>query len=165
MLERLQVRAGQLPVIVNTAIVPCPCGRDAAEIFDGSIDRVEAAGVTLLVPPLPPVELVLVEEPPVLDEPVEVLLVPELPVVPLLAVPVPVVPVEAVPLVLVGAVLTGVEDAVPVDEAGAVGLVGGADEVPSALGVEEGVDVTGVAVGLAGLIRLGGVPGPYSVVS
>jgi hypothetical protein len=54
-LERLQVRAGQLPVIVNTAIVPCPCGRDPAGSLDGSIEPVEAAGTTVVLPPLPPV--------------------------------------------------------------------------------------------------------------
>lgn len=72
MLERLEVRAGQLPVIVNTAIVPCPCGRDAAGSLDGSIEPVEAAGVTLvtLVPPcvevlelVPPEELVVLDGP------------------------------------------------------------------------------------------------------
>ncbi len=82
MLERLQVRAGQLPVIVNTAIVPCPCGRDAAGILDGSIEPVEAAGTTLVVLPVPEVDplepaLVLVDEPAVLDDPLWVLLVDE----------------------------------------------------------------------------------------
>jgi hypothetical protein len=131
--------------------------------LDGSIEPVEAADVTLVALPLPPVEPVPVEEPLVLDEMDGVLLVPEGPVVPLVAVPVPVVPVEAVPPVLVGTVPTGVDDEVPAGEAGAVGSVGVADEVPSALGVETGVDVTGA--GLAGSVRLGGVPGPYSVLS
>jgi hypothetical protein len=132
--------------------------------LDGSIEPVDAAGVTLaaLLPPLlVPVPVV---EPLVLEEPVPVLLVPEVPVVPPVAVPVPVL-VGAVPVELAGVVLTGVDDDVPVDEAGALGSVGVADDVPSALGLEVGAGVTGVAVGLTGLPRLGGVPGPYSVLS
>lgn len=93
------------------------------------------------------------------------LLVPEVPVpdVPLVALLVPVVPVGAVPVTLVGAVPAGVDDDVPVGEAGALGSVDAMGEVPPALGVEAGVDVTGVAAGLAGSMRLGGVPGPYRV--
>jgi hypothetical protein len=72
-LKRLQVRAGQWPVIVNTAIVPCPCGRDAAGILDGSIEPVEAAGTTLVLPPLLLVEPVPGEELPVFDEPLGLL--------------------------------------------------------------------------------------------
>ena len=52
--ERFQVPAGQLPVIVNTAIVPCRWGRDPAGAFAG---LVEAAEVTLVALPLPWVEL------------------------------------------------------------------------------------------------------------
>jgi hypothetical protein len=133
--------------------------------LDGSIEPVDAAGVTL-APLLPPLLVsVPVDEPLVLEEPVPVLLVPEVPVVPPVAVPVPAVLVGAVPVELAGMVLTGVDDDVPVDEAGALGSVGVADDVPSALGLEVGAGVTGVAVGLTGLPRLGGVPGPYSVLS
>jgi hypothetical protein len=100
----------------------------------------------------------------VLDEPVPVLLVPEVPVpVEPVEVPVPVEPVDGVPVTLVGAVPDGVDAGVPVVEPGALGSVVAVEEVPSALGVETGVDVTGVAAGLAGSTMLGGVPGPYRV--
>ena len=46
-LERLQVRAGQLPVIVNTAIVPCPWCLPVAGALAELIGPVDAAGVTV----------------------------------------------------------------------------------------------------------------------
>jgi hypothetical protein len=169
-LERLQVRAGQLPVIVNTAIVPCPCGRDAAGILAGLIDPVEAAGTTLVVLPLPPVELVdpvSPEELPVPEAPVPGLLGAEVPVaeVPLLGVEVPVGGVvDPVPVTLVGAVPTGVADDVPSAEPGAPASVGVLPARPSVLVVEAGVDVTGADVGSVGSSTLE-VPVGYSVLS
>jgi len=135
----------------------------------GLIDPVEAAGTTLVVFPLPPVELVdpvSPEELPVPDELVPVLLGAEVPVaeVPLLGVEVPVMGVEPVLVTLVGAVPAGVADDVPAVEPGAPGSVGMAPEVPSALLVEAGVDVTGVAVGSVGSSTLE-VPVGYSVLS
>jgi hypothetical protein len=156
-LERLQVRAGQLPVIVNTAIVPCPWGRDAAGILDGSIEPVEAAGTTLVLPPLAPVEpvgLVPVEELPVFVELLGVL-VAELPSPVVWPVPVAVPELCVVPLA--GAVPVDVgDDALEVGST-ALGAAGVAVDGPSLLDVEDGgAKVTGAL----GSIRLGGVPGP-----
>jgi hypothetical protein len=163
-LERFGVPAGQLPVIVNTAIVPCPCGRDAAGILDGSIDPVEVAEVTLVLLPLPPVELVEPAPPgelPVPAELVAVLLGAGVPVeeVPLAEVAFPVVVAAPVGVTLVGAVPAGVVDDVPVLETGALGSVGAAADVPSAPGLEPGVGVTGVAVGSVGSSVVGEPPG------
>ena len=47
----------------------------------------------------------------------------------------------------------------------ALGSVGVAGEVPSVLDVEPGVVVTGELAGADGSTMLGGVPGPYSVLS
>jgi len=167
-LERLEVRAGQLPVIVNTAIVPCPCGRDAGGTLEGSIEPVEAAGTTLVLPPLPVFELlepVLVEELPVPDDPVWVLLdteLPELLVAPV-AVLVPVSVGEDVLETFVGAVPVDVvdgEDELPVVDPGTVAPVGVPVDEPSVPVVELGDVVIGVPAGFAGSTMLGGVPGP-----
>jgi hypothetical protein len=61
-LERLKVRAGQLPVIVNTAIVPWSWCRPAGGSLAALIGPVEAAGVTVVRPvwlaePADPVEV------------------------------------------------------------------------------------------------------------
>jgi hypothetical protein len=134
--------------------------------LDGSIEPVEAAGTTLVLPPLPPderVEPVPVEELPVPDEPLWVF-VPELPlpVVPLVAVPVAVPVEEGVVLPPAGMVPSGVDDAVPVPEPepAAVGPVGAAADVPSVLEDGGAVKVTGEPAGPAGSVRLVGVPGP-----
>ena len=136
--------------------------------MDGSIDPVEVAGVTLVLLPVPPVELlepVLLGEPAVPDELVPVLLGAEVPVaeVPLTGVPVPVVGVDPVAVPLDGAVPAGVDDDVPVVETGALGSAGVAAEVPSGLEVDASRHGRGRRV--AGSSRLGGVPGRYRVVS
>jgi hypothetical protein len=153
-LERLEVRAGQLPVIVNTAIVPCPWGSDAAGILDGSIEPVEVAGTILVALPLPPVELVdpvVPDELPVPEALVPVLLGVELPVaeVPLVGVVAVVVGADPVLVALVGAVLAGVDEGVPVPVAVASGSAAVLPVAPSALGVPAGV-VTGAVVGSVG---------------
>jgi hypothetical protein len=136
--------------------------------LDGSIEPVEAAGTTLVLRPLPVFELlepVLVEELPVPDEPVWVLLdteLPELLVAPV-AVLVPVAVGEDVPETLVGAVPVDVvdgEEELPVVDTGAVAPVGVLVDEPFVPVVELGAVVTGVPAGFAGSTRLGGVPGP-----
>ena len=73
MLERLEVRAGQLPVIVNTAIVPWSWCRPAGGSLAALIGPVEAAGVTVVRPVwlLELVDPVEVLEPAVPADPVE----------------------------------------------------------------------------------------------
>jgi len=143
--------------------------------LDGSIEPVEAAGTTLVLPPLPVFELlepVLVEELPVPDDPVWVLLdtelpellveLPELLVAPV-AVLVPVSLGEDVPETFVGAVPVDVvdgEEELPVVDTGAVAPVGVLVDEPFVPVVELGAVVTGVPAGFAGSTRLGGVPGP-----
>jgi hypothetical protein len=129
-LERLQVRAGQLPVIVNTAIVPCPWCRSAAGSLAGSIDPFDAAGVTvvrgLAVWLVVPVEL----------EPVE------LPEVPAAVEPLDPEPLRVVEPVGGGELLTcGAVSGLPVAGVAPVGLV---EAVPG-VDVELGVPVAGVA--------------------
>jgi hypothetical protein len=170
--ERLQVPAGQLPVIVNTAIVPWRWDRDAAGILDEPIDPVEAAGVTLVDLPLPCVEL---WEPVLPWEPVDAdgLVLPVLLVLlVLLGFEVPVAEVELTGMLVwevpedpvlvteVGVVPTGVDDDVPTGESGALGSVDDVSDVPFGLDVDVGVSETGVAVGSLGSTRLSGFPGP-----
>lgn len=68
-------------------------------------------------------------------------------------------------MTLGGAVPVGVADDVPVVEPVALGSVGVAGEVPSVPDVEPGVVVTGGLAGADGSTMLGGVPGPYRVLS
>lgn len=75
-----------------------------------------------------------------------------------MGVPLP-VPVGLVVPLGAGAVPVEVGDDVPVDEV-ELGLVGVAEDVPSVLDVDGGVGVTGAVAGLAGSLRLGGIPGP-----
>jgi len=76
----------------------------------------------------------------------------------------PVLPPVAV-LPLVGAVPVDVEDGVPLVELVLLGSLGTAGVVPFAPDAEVGVEPAGELPGLVGSVMLGGLPGPYKVLS
>ncbi len=127
------------------------------------VGRVEVVALLAPVEPAEPVALAVVGALAVFEAPPWPLLVCGVPVLVVspVALPVPVPAVEPAPVTPVEVVLTGVEDGVPAAlvEPGSVGV---AVPVPSALGADVAVGAvgTGVAVGLFGSVRRGGVPGP-----
>ena len=163
MLERLQVRARQLPVIVNTAIAPCPWCLPVAGSLPELIGPVDAAGVTVVLGRLVwLVEPELVEADPVAPvapgepaEPVE----PVVPVAPLvLELPVVLVPVppllDVVEPVVLGEVVpdAGAEPDGPVTEVGEGTPVTDVPEVPVVEGVDAGSGVVLEPAVPAGLV-------------